>query len=153
MAKVEQKREIKPVIVTTLDELKAALKPVLVNTPNHVVKIITQIKWQDDKDSGVDPVVGQSVDSTLGVVLIEGMEIVKRRIEAYEKMKKASEEALDEDIQDNLKAWDIDKIRFNVDNLIRQRLGGQRVGLRIRWKVKEGIFEFDPYQKKLYKVE
>lgn len=155
MPKPGQKpKEIKSVIVTTLDEIKMALKPILGDAPSKVVNVTAEIKWQADSDSGVDKVTGQSIDATLGGVLIEGMNLVKKRIEAYEKIKKSTEELDDEDkIEHNLVVWDINNIRFNVDTLIRQRLGGQRVGLRIRWSVKEGCFEFDPYQKKLYKVD
>ena len=49
-------------------------------------------------------------------------------------------------------SWDIDKIKFNVDNLIERRLGGKRNGLKIRWRVPEGIYEFDPRDRKLYEV-
>lgn len=40
----------------------------------------------------------------------------------------------------------------NVDNLIRSRMSGKRVGTKIEWQVREGRYRFDPMSGRLEKV-
>jgi len=102
-----------------------------------------------------DKVNGQSNDASLHDMLITGFDKVKKRKEALSKMveeyKTAEREGIIEPI--DLVNWDIDSLKFDVDNLIRNRLGGKRKGLRIRWDLQEGSFEYDPYTKKVFRVE
>lgn len=77
-------------------------------------------------------------------MLLEGFEIIKKRMEARDKHKPDS----DFDIE----PIDIDS-RMWLDDLIERRLGGKREGLRVRWDVKDGIFYFDPFTGKLTQAQ
>jgi hypothetical protein len=85
-----------------------------------------------------------SSDSSPRTILLNGLDIIKKRMEMEEKL-------VGHDT--NLRAWDVDNLRFSVDSIITKRLGGTRKGLRIRWKIREGVYEYDPYSNKLYEVE
>lgn len=148
---------MKPVQVISLYELKMVLGSLLSNSANETVTLQANVKSYDEnkKKDIVEKVEIKSESVNLYSLIVDGMVIVKNRIEALEKMKAAIKSANEsgEEIPNIMQIWDIDKIRFNVDNLIERRLGGKRCGLKIRWKLTEGVFEFDPYTQKLYEVE
>jgi hypothetical protein len=146
----------KPISIKTLADIQMVIRPYLMDQSYTDVSISTKLEWKDEesKQSGVDNVVGKTSGMSMQRLLIEGLDTVKKRMEGQ----KAIEEATKCLPADNLPSvslpvWDIDKMRFNVDNLIERKLGGKRQGLRIRWCVTEGVYEFDPYARKLYKVE
>jgi len=68
-------------------------------------------------------------------MLIEGFDIVKKRLDAMEKVRDT--ELGIEPINVNGHMW--------LDDLIVRRLGGVRDGLRIKWIIAEDTFYFDPY--------
>jgi len=133
------KQEIKKVICETLEDLHKIIKPYL-----HDVKAS---KRELAAEIAGEKVIGTDGGSSAQEVLTEGFLLIKRRQEAFEKLKN---EGLDSRVP---LICDIHATRFNVDSFIENSLGGKRIGLRIRWVLKEGIFEFDPLIKKLWQVE
>lgn len=73
-------------------------------------------------------------------MLMQGMDMVKKRLAAIEKAGPEAQRVLS--VGGHM--W--------VDDLIRRRLGGVRDGLRVRWDIPEGTFFFDPYTGKLTQV-
>ena len=159
LSKAEQKelwdKKTKPIVCGTLADIKQALVPFLISGNTKKVEYSLEIKWSDEGKQKTDKVLGVSTDCSLRATLIDGFNIIKRRIEAADKIKQAVEIAQNSGEElpvDNFKVWDTDSMRFNVDSLIHKKLGGKRVGLRVRWIVKEGCFEFDPYTNKLFQI-
>lgn len=159
----EQKKKFweektKPVICNSLEDIKRALTPFLQSDTGKSVEFSCDLTWRetDSQKAIVEKVKGTSADSSMRSLLIDGMDIIKRRLEAAVKIEQAIKTAREsgEELPTNtFKIWEIDNVRFQVDALIERKLGGKRAGLRIRWKVAEGVFEFDPYTMKLFKQE
>lgn len=155
--KVEMLKEAtKPVTCATLADVKAALEPFLKRVENREVKMSVDLSWSDKDGSGTDKIIGTSRDTPLYTLLIEGMDVVKKRIEVTEKLKEAIKAAEENEEADdgpsNMVVWGVDEQRFRVDQLIQKKLGGKRHGVRVRWTVQEGTYEYDPYTQKLFEV-
>lgn len=133
------KPEIKKVVCETLEDLQKIIKPYLRDINTSKKTITTEIAGET--------VVGEDGGSSAQEVLTEGFQLIKRRQEAFEKLKN---EGLDSRVP---LICDIEKTRFNVDTFIENSLGGKRIGLRIRWVLREGVFEFDPLAKKMWQVD
>jgi len=131
--------EIKKVVCETLEDLQRIIKPYLLDIKVSKKTLITEIAGEK--------IIGEDGGSSAQEVLTEGFQLIKRRQEAFEKLKN---EGLDSRVP---LICDIEKTRFNVDTFIENSLGGKRIGLRIRWVLKEGIFEFDPLVKKMWQVD
>jgi hypothetical protein len=123
-----------PVVCHTLEEIKEAIKPFMRGGNN--ISISCNMDGQ--------LVNAVSSDSSPRTILLNGLDIIKKRMEMEEKL-------VGHDT--NLRAWDVNNLRFSVDSIITKRLGGTRKGLRIRWKIRDGVYEYDPYSNKLYEVE
>jgi hypothetical protein len=133
------KPEIKKAVCETLEDLQRIIKPYLRDVNTHKKTITTEIAGE--------MVIGEDGGSSAQEVLTEGFQLIKRRQEAFEKLKN---EGLDSKVP---LICDIEKTRFNVDGFIENSLGGKRIGLRIRWVIREGTFEFDPLAKKMWQVD
>lgn len=133
------RQEIKKVVCETLEDLHKILKPYLYDVKASKKSLTIEIAGEK--------VIGQDGGSSAQEVLTEGFQLIKRRQEAFEKLKI---EGLDSKVP---LICDIEKTRFNVDTFIENSLGGKRTGLRIRWVLKEGVFEFDPLVKKMWQVD
>jgi hypothetical protein len=118
----------------TLEEIKEAIKPFMRCGDN--INISCNLDGQQ-----VNAISG---DSSPRSILLNGLGVIKKRMEMKEKLA---------DHDTNLRAWDINSLCFSVDSIIAKRLGGVRNGLRIRWSIREGMYEYDPYSNKLYRVE
>lgn len=157
LEQVERLREAtKPVVCVTLSDIANALER-FSTQESKSISMTVDLPWTDDDTHKrvVDKVVGTSNDTPLYQLLIEGMDLVKKRIEVtagLESAIKAAEEAEEEMPLQNMVIWDVDNLRFSVDTLIEKRLGGKRKGLRIRWVVQEGTFEYDPYARKMFEI-
>jgi hypothetical protein len=158
LKQVEQLREaLKPVVCKTLADVSAALDRFPVRMTKST-PVLTDIVWKDeDNQSRTDKILGESRSVSLYQLLIEGMDVVKKRLavtEEIQKALKAAEEVDDNDLKSaiNMRSWDVDNLRFAVDVLIEKRLGGKRRGLRVRWKVQEGTYEYDPYSRKMFEI-
>lgn len=155
----KQRIEVDPVVVNTLSEIRKVIEPFMEGEKGKTVEVKTEITWTDDRDNkrktGWSSVT--SGDMTAYQVLMEGFNLVKTRLAVAEKAKELSEvEDEDDDLLPEKIKWillDIDAQYFSVDGFIKSRLGGFRKGLRIRWEIEEGIFEFDPYARKLFQVD
>ena len=111
------------------------------NTEIQRNTVSTKLKWEGEGKSGVDNISTEVFDFNLFKVLMEGLGQIKKIMDSVDKTEEMST------------CWDVDKMYFPVDTLIQRRLFGKRIGLRIRWEVRDGVFEFDPYTKKLYEIE
>lgn len=144
-----------PVVISTLVELRTLLANFRGGRTQDI-NLKTAVSWTDDKGKKQTAVVGaKSGGGSLRDALLDGMNKVKLRLDANEQMKQALKNAKESGQLDDcaMQVWNVDHLRFNVDQLIELRMGGKRRGLRIRWVLQEGIFEFDPFQDKLYGVD
>jgi hypothetical protein len=87
-------------------------------------------------------------------MLIEGLEIVKKRID----FQTASRELYDQIESSHWKSsnlfdMDINKTFFWVDSLIKNRLGGVRYNLCVRWSIKDETYEWDPFTGDLREIK
>jgi hypothetical protein len=154
MDKIAQyKEKIKPVVIRNLNDIKLALKPFLLDASDQDRTMQCEMSWDNDGKMEKSVVTGKSASFSYRQTLIDGLEVVKKRQETMKKLKEAVDKIEDEDFKPTMDVWDINKITFNIDTLIQRRLGGTRNGLRVRWSVAEGIFEYDPYQDKLFEIE
>lgn len=145
------------VSVRTLSDIRSALQPFLKESKEPQVSISTEMTWHDDDGKRQKGLVkSESRDLSLRRMLLEGFDLVKKRVELAKKAKAQSElEDDDDDLLPEKIRWglfNIDDQYLHVDSLIRKELGGKRKGLRVRWEVVEGKFEFDPYSNDLYRV-
>jgi hypothetical protein len=151
------KEESKPVVVQCLDDLKRVVVPLIQDqTDDDPVSFDCKIAWSSDDERGEDTIRGFSKDSSLYRMLIDGFEAVKKQIQVQKRVEelKRDLEEMGEDLPNyHAEVWDAENLTFNVDALIMRRLGGRRKGLRVRWDLHEGSYEFDPFTRKLFEVE
>jgi hypothetical protein len=136
------------VVVNSIDDIITVIKKCM-NTPDaKEINLSANIQWKDNdtNESGTDTANSVSKDITLKQMLLDGLDHVKKYTEAINKAKTKLLE-VDDEVPD---LWN--STTFNVDRLIDRRMGGKRNGLRVRWEIQDGIYEFDPYINKLYKI-
>ena len=150
------KREI---TVRSLMDLRTVISPFLSgDDSDQRVDVSAKMQWVDDRGvSRSTDVIAESRDLTPRKLLIEGFDLVKKRMMLADKAREEAErEDEDDDLLPERIKWglfDIDSQYFHVDTLIKQEFDGERKGLRIRWEIEDGNFEYDPYIGKLYKVD
>jgi hypothetical protein len=151
------RESLQPIKVGNLSEIREMISLLISKRRSDDITIQTKLQWMDDNAQRQieENVSSMSRGTSLFDLLLDGLNVVKRHMEAVVPMRTAVEEAEKDDpeVRCNIINWDIDQMRFNVDDLIQRRLGGKRYGLRIRWTIQEGVFEFDVFSKKLFKVE
>jgi len=146
---------MKPVEVQCFDDIKLLVEKLLENTDNSKISLSTDLTWVDEGKTQSTKVVGESANVSLYNMLLEGIDVIKKQIEANVLIKSQVEQLANEedDIKLPISNWDVNDVKYSIDELIRRRLGATRQGLRIRWSIQDGIYEFDIYQKKLFKVD
>lgn len=153
------KKEIEPITVESLADIRKIIAPFLeaAEAKGETIEIRTEINWTDEKHQTRQGWTSMKTqDQNSYQILIEGFDLIKTRMEMMHKATQLAD-ATDEDdelLPERIK-WsllDIDKQYFSIDTFIKNSLGGKRKGLRIRWEVPEGAYEFDPYTKKLFEV-
>ena len=149
----EWNEKIKPVVVKDLNGIKMVLKPFLVDNPDQERTIQCEMGWENEGKAEKSIITSKSSGFSYRKTLIDGLDVIRKRKETMEKLKKATKEAQANDMISTMEVWDVNKMRFNVDALIERRLGGKRNGCRVRWVVNEGIFEYDPFTDKLFEIE
>jgi len=123
--------ELEPhvVVVKTLSDIKQAIREFMPgDRPLHEVNATVKADgktWQLSAPAG----------ASYREMLIEGFDVVKKRLEVLEKARDT--ELGIEPININGHMW--------LDDLIVRRLGGVRDGLRVKWDISDGTFYFDPY--------
>lgn len=147
----------KPVEINSLQEIKQLISIVMQSDSNNSEIILdTKLEWVDDEGNRQEgKITAKTKDLSIYKLLIDGLDVVKNYMQSVDTIKKAVEKVEDkDDIPANILAvWNIERMHFNVDSFIEKKFGGKRSGLRIRWNLKDGIYEWDPYMMKLYKVE
>ena len=136
---------IKPITCYTIADIKAAIQPFMEDSGGE--QVLLSCKVGDEK------VTGKSTASSMRQLLLEGLSVIKKRMEAITKVQEAVDEADEAGVSSAMSIWDINNVRFNIDNIIERRLGGKRRGIRIRWNLSDCIYEYDPFSNKLYKIE
>jgi hypothetical protein len=150
------KEAIKPVICESQQDIINVLKNLLDQPDNKEVQFDVEMKWADRTGAGSDNIKGISRDTSLYSILLEGLEQIRARIKVtanLEQMIKAAEDEGEDLPSSKNFLWNVDEQRFKVDELIEKRLGAKRSQDKVRWKVREGVYEFDAFQKKLYKID
>lgn len=144
--------------VKTLKELRSVLRPFIEGQPSNQVDLSTKMNWSDENGKMVKGEVrARSRDITVRSLLIEGFDLVKQRMELARSAMEISDQEDEDDLVPEKIRWglfNVDDQYFHVDGLIKKEMGGgKRRGLRVRWELEDGIFEFDPYKAELYKVQ
>ena len=103
------------------------------------------VKSMAELNQALKPFMG---DTAISKMLIEGLEMVKRQSEYADR---AAQMSLD-DFGGYPPALPVKGSYSWVDTLIERRLNGKREGLLITWDIPDGKFTFDPFTKKLEKV-
>lgn len=149
-------RKLEKVVIKSLAQLKMTMKSFMA-VESKDIKITTEMKWQDDKGTVKSKVTANSRELSSRQVLLDGFKLVKTRMDLVEKAKNDVDEDEDDDelLPERLKwqLFDVNAQRFHIDRFIEQRLDGKRKGLRIEWSLTEGVFQYDPFENKLYKVD
>lgn len=109
--------------------------------PNRSEVVCAQVSSVDSNGKSVTYQVEAPLQCDYRSLLIQGMTIVRNRIDAAAKYGAAASNLLAVDGH----MW--------VDDLITRRLDGKRDGTRIRWDISEGVFYFDPFTGKLTQVQ
>jgi len=149
----------KPVQVKNLYEIEQLIRMIMqhnTENENKEVTLSVEMEWNDEKEGRQKEVVSATTKETsMYGLLLDGMNVVKKYMQSMETIRQAIEKVEEKDDipASLLEVWNIQRMHFNVDSFIHKKMGGKRNGLRIRWEVQDGIFEFDPYAVKLYKVE
>ena len=142
--------------ITTLADIEKAITPYYgMYGGLKSIELKTSMTWTEDGKTKTQEVIAESKDLSARRVLLEGMDVVKAKIELVQASLQAADEDDDlmpEKIRWGIKMSDIDKQFFSVDQFIKKELGGTRRGLMIRWEVKEGAYEFNPYTGELGKA-
>ncbi len=143
-----RKSEVK---ISTIQDVTSIVNKLIDNATDGEVTV--QVSTTNPDTRKIEKISSKSKNMSLYSMLLEGLDKVKVRLASYENLKAVAERTKDDgDIPINVRGWDAEHIRFNVDNLIEKRLGGKRHNLRVRWVIDSGTYEFDPYTKKLYQV-
>ena len=146
------------ITVRTLEDIQSAIIPFVKEKKGSDIELTAEMSWTDDKGNRQKGIVSaKNRDLTTKQILIEGFELVKKRMDLAAKMKEQSEmDDEDDDLLPDRFRWELfdpDSQVMHVDKLIKQELDGKRKGLRIRWDLEDGIFEWDPFTGKLFKVD
>jgi len=154
MAEQDQKKKIiEPVVVTCLSDIKRVIANFNRSVEGKTV-LSTEVTYEQDGKPVRERVEAEVRNTSPRAMLIEGLELVKKRIE-FQKISKE----LEDDVESshwktvNFFDTDINKTFFWVDSLIRNRLAGVRHNLCVRWAIKDGIYEWDPMKGDLQKIE
>lgn len=116
------------VVVESVADIQRAIQEFLPGKKeNPVVRATMRV-------GGKDVTLTAPTDLTYRDMLIEGLTIIKKRMEAIAKAPA--------DIP--LNPFNIDGHMW-VDDLIKRRLGGIRDGVRVKWALKDGTYFFDPF--------
>ncbi|MDP1712572.1 MAG: hypothetical protein Q8K86_08955 [Candidatus Nanopelagicaceae bacterium] len=111
--------------------------------------VSTEVEYRDGSQNIKEKVSVQVKSPTPGALLLEGLSIVKKGMDYQQMCREVYKENDDILFIDT----EIDSMAFWVDALIKNRLGGKRTGLKIRWSVPDGDFEWDPTEDKFEKLE
>ena len=142
-----------PVVIRNLLDVKRAIRNFSVGVTGKS-KISTTVEYMEDGKKITELVEAEVSNTSPRAMLIEGLELVKKRIE-FQKVSKEAEEQTESSYWKATNFFDIDvnQTFFWVDSLIKNRLGGIRHDLCIRWTVPEGVHEWDPISGELKKVD
>jgi hypothetical protein len=146
-------KKFEKVVVKDLIQLKMVMKPFM-SADGKEVELTTEMTWHEDNKSIKTNVMAKSRELSPRQVLLDGFELIKKRMDLAEQAKNDVDD--DDDLLPERIKWDLFDInsqKFHVDMFIEQRLDGKRNGLRIEWNITEGVFQYDPFENKLYKVE
>lgn len=146
----------KPVQVKNLFEIEQLISMVMQQNPEEKdITLSVEMEWNDEEGKQKEIVSAITKEASMYGLLLDGLDVVKKYMQSMETIRQAIEKVEEKDDipASMLEIWNIQRMHFNVDNFISKKMGGKRNGLRIRWEVQDGVFEFDPYAVKLYKVE
>ena len=147
---------IAPVVVKTINDIKRLVaelnpdrNPVSVDIP-----LSTTIKVQEDNRSVIYKVDAKTRSKSRRDILIEGLSIIKNRIDFSEKIKATSEPVEVNGVEMKPAAFGDGVLGTSwVDSLIKQWFGGYRDGITICWTLNDGfVYKYDIWQHRLSRV-
>jgi len=143
----------KPVVCKTFADLRSIMS-VIMSQPLGRGKVKFTGKMKAQHENKVEEFSFQGIDEDINLrtMLVDGFEEIKKTKEA-QKIVTEQIELAKQEIDVTLSVCDVDKARFNIDQMIENRLGGKRCGLRVRWVLQEGTYEYDPFEHKFFEVK
>lgn len=141
------KKELKPVVIKTITDIRRAIVPFTKEYKNSRVEFSSDVKWTDeDGKTFKTNVKAYSTDPNMRQSLLDGF----KQVEEQSKLWNNIHDVLEEDEYGaSLPQPDIDDFVMPVDRLIRHRLGGKREGKTVVWHVEGKKVVFDPLAKTL----
>lgn len=141
------KLDIKPVKIHSINDIRKAIKPFVLEIDEKKVPLNSQITWQsEDGINTTSKISSYSSDISMRSKLLEGFEQVKSQKKVWDNLKNA----LDADeYGSNLPSVNIDDFTMPVDRIIKHRLGGKREGMTVTWILGDKKIVFDPFTKEL----
>ena len=145
---------LKPVEIRSLNDIQgvlAQLNPIN-NAPTTSIPIETQLEADEDGKKVRYKVSATTKSKSKRDILIEGLDLIKRRIDA-------SHDEQAEELEINGKTMRPATMRSNVDGiswvdpLIKQWTGGTRKGVLITWDLQDGYeYRYEIYSHRLTKI-
>lgn len=155
--RLDPDKALKPAEVNSLSDIKAVLRAFdprnRDNRELDPVEVSTLLRGEDEE--GVMRTYSVSAETTSKSkrdILIEGMEVVRKRFEASKRINEAA--AIDINGVEMKPASIANDYHTWVDPLIKHWLGGLREGLYIYWDIGDGYkYKYDPFEHKLTRLE
>lgn len=148
---------IREVKVNTLSDLKEVISKIReYDCSDNGIELSQSIEYLNDKGNMVkDDVKIFNRDINIKKLLIEGLELVRKRMEIAKKAESQASAYKDE-LDPNIVKWfsfSIDHQYFNVDALIKNEFDAYRYEDKLRWNIGEKIYEYDVFDDKMYLVD
>lgn len=149
------------ITVNTYSDIQEAIKPFLPSVGDEEETVILQtnidsMKGMDFKDkSATEAKLGTVIRAELKKpnvrrILLEGIKMIENRMKYDEEKQQKAEDA---DFGGFMPVVEFGKDHLTwVDVMVKQCLGGERVGTKVVWRLDEGTFQFDPKSGKLERI-
>jgi len=147
---------LRPVEVQSVDDIRriiAELDPAR-NPIQHDLPINTMMNVVEDGTSSTYRVEANTRSKSKRDMIIDGLNIIKARIESAERIAQEQESVEVNGVQMRPAplGYRVEGSSW-VDPLIKQWFGGYRDGLAICWRLDGFVYRYDPYTHKLHRVQ
>lgn len=135
---MQAKQLNEPPKISTIHDVKNLLNSFIPKNKT-IETITTNIDTVNSEGKKVTVTVSAPLSADYYNQLVDGMKIIKARLDAAEK-------------HQNAKVLNLDGPMW-VDIIVKNQLGGKREGHRVRWDVNEGTVYYDPISGKVTQCE
>lgn len=145
MKKKQEKRNINPVNIKCVNDIRKAIIPFTIDAKDGSIQVNSTVEWEEEGQKNEAKVSAPSNDVSMRKMLLDGFKQVEQR----KKMLDRLHQVLEDEYAPTLPEADIDSIPMSVDRIIKDRLGGRREGFKVVWDIDNRRVVFDPYTKEL----